>query len=243
MTRVLVVQHADECPPALLGDWLVEAGCELDVATPYDGSALPDLDGYDAVLVLGGPMGAYDDADCPWLPAVKERVREAVAADVPLLGVCLGHQLAAVALGGVVEVNPRGQQLGLLEVGWTAEGADDPLLGELASPRRGVQWNNDLVTRLPEGATLLARTAQGEAQAVRFGPSAWGLQLHPEATVAIVRRWAEDDRGSHEARGIDQERLLREIAAAEQELAQAWRPLARRFAEVAAGRGGARDER
>lgn len=233
MSRVLVVQHADHCPPALLGDWLVEAGCELDVATPYDGSELPALDGYDALLVLGGPMGADDEAEHAYLRPLKERVRQAVAAGLPTLGVCLGHQVVAVALGGAVEVNPRGQQVGLLDVGWTDAAAGDPLLGALATPRRGVQWNSDVVSRLPDGASLLAATPDGEVQAVRFTPAAWGLQLHPEVTAEILRPWAEEDRGSHEARGIDQERLLHDIEQARPELDAAWRPLARRFAALA----------
>ncbi|WP_435741712.1 type 1 glutamine amidotransferase [Nocardioides sp. SYSU DS0663] len=232
MSRVLVVQHAANCPPALVGDWLADAGCELHVATPYDGSPVPPLAGHDALLVLGGPMGANDDADHAWLPVVKERVREAAASGVPTLGICLGHQLAAVALGGTVEVNPRGQQVGLLEVGWTAGAADDPLLGELATPRRGVQWNSDVVTRLPEGAALLASTPEGEVQAARLAPRVWGLQLHPEVTAEVLRPWADEDRGSHEARGIDQEALLSEISAAHDELEAAWRPLADRFAAL-----------
>ena len=114
---VLVVEHEDKCPPALVGDWLVEAGCALEVRRPYAGDDLPDLTAYDAFLVLGGPMGAGDDAKHGWLGPVKERVRDAVATGLPTLGICLGHQLIAVALGGTVERNPRGQQLGLLPVG------------------------------------------------------------------------------------------------------------------------------
>jgi len=237
---VLVVEHEDKCPPALVGDWLVEAGCALEVRRPYAGDDLPDLTAYDAFLVLGGPMGAGDDAKHGWLGPVKERVRDAVATGLPTLGICLGHQLIAVALGGTVERNPRGQQLGLLPVGWTAEAAADELLGDLATPRRGVQWNDDVVTRLPAGATLLAATDAGEVQAARFGPAAWGVQLHPEVDVDVLRPWAESDRGSHEARGIDQDALLRDIAAARQELDAAWRPLATRFAALARDRAGRR---
>lgn len=231
--RVLVVEHEGMCPPALVGDWLAEAGCRLDVRRPYAGDELPDLAAYDALLVLGGPMGAHDDAEHGWLEPVRERVRSAADTGLPTLGICLGHQLIAVALGGEVEVNPRGQQLGLLEVGWTGAAADDPLLGPLATPRRGVQWNNDVVTALPDGAELLAATADGEVQAVRYAASVWGLQLHPEADAAVVDRWAESDRGSHEALGIDQAALLRAIADARVELEDAWRPLAARFAALA----------
>ena len=238
--NVLVVEHEDKCPPARVGDWLVEAGCTVEVCRPYAGDELPDLAAYDGFLVLGGPMGADDDAKHAWLGPVKDRVRDAVATGVPTLGICLGHQLIAVALGGTVGRNPRGQQLGLLEVGWTSDAVDDALLGALATPRRGVQWNDDVVTRLPDGATLLAATGAGEVQAARFAPAVWGVQLHPEVDVEVLRPWAESDRGSHEARGIDQAALLRDIAGARAELDAAWRPLAAGFAALARDRAGRR---
>ena len=237
---VLVVEHEDKCPPALVGDWLAEAGCALHLCRPYAGDDVPALAAYDGFLVLGGPMGADADAEHGWLPPVKDRVRDAVAAGLPTLGICLGHQLIAVALGGTVERNPRGQQLGLLEVGWTDAAGQDGLVGPLASPRRGVQWNDDIVTRLPPEATLLAATAAGEVQAARFAPTVWGVQLHPEVDVEVLRPWAESDRGSHEARGIDQDALLRDIALARAELDDAWRPLAAGFAALVREHSGRR---
>lgn len=235
--RVLVVEHDAECPPALVGTWLTEVGCDLDVRRPYAGDelpGLPELTAYDALLVLGGPMGANDDAAHAWLGPVKELVRGARDTRLPTLGICLGHQLIAVALGGTVERNPRGQQVGLLGLGWTDAAADDPLLGPLASPRRGVQWNDDVVTELPPEAVLLAATGNGEVQAVRYAPRMWGVQLHPEVDVPVLEPWAESDRGSHETRGIDTDAMLRDIDAARAELDDAWRPLAAGFAAVAA---------
>ena len=230
---VLVIEHEDKCPPALVGQWLTEAGCALEVCRPYAGDEVPALDAYDALLILGGPMGAHDDEQHPWLRTVKQRVREAAAAHLPTLGICLGHQLIAVALGGTVEKNRHGQQLGLLGVGWTEAAGTDELMGPLTTPRRGVPWNDDIVTALPDGATLLAATGREEIQAVRYGPTVWGVQLHPEVDVPVLLPWAESDRGSHEARGVDQEALLRDIGAARAELDDAWRPLASGFAALA----------
>lgn len=235
---VLVVEHELDCPPALLGRWLEAAGCELAVCRPYAGDPLPDAAGlapYDALLVLGGPMGAEDDASCAWLGPVKELLRAATATGLPTLGVCLGHQLIAVALGGTVARNPRGQQVGLYGVGWCDAATADPLMGPLATPRRGVQWNDDIVTALPAGATLLAETEYGEVQAVRYADRVWGVQLHPEVDAAGLRPWAEEDRGSHETRGIDTDALLRDIEAARAELDAAWVPLADGFAALARG--------
>jgi GMP synthase (glutamine-hydrolysing) len=234
--RTLVVEHQASCPSALVGTWLEEVGAVLDVCRPWAGDALPDLASYDALLVLGGEMGANDDATVPWLTPLKELVREAAATRLPTLGICLGHQVIAVALGGEVRRNPLGQAVGVLPVGWTPDRADDPLTGGLTGAR-GIQWNNDVVTRAPAGTVVLAESAAGELQVARFAPGVWGVQLHPEADGLIVRAWAESDRADHLERGLDQDAVLAEVDAARAELDAAWRPLAHRFAELAvAGR-------
>ena len=193
---------------------------------PWAGDDVPVLAGYDGFVILGGSMSSHDDATFPWLATVKERVREAVDTGVPTLGVCLGHQLIAVALGGTVEVNPRGQQVGLYDVGWRPEAKDDDLVSGLPPAMRGIQWNTDLVTALPDGAVALAATAEGELQVARFAPRTWGVQPHPEADEPLVRSWAAGDRDDHLERGIDQAAVLAGIDAARTELGEVWRPLA-----------------
>ncbi len=233
---LLVIEHEPACPPGHLGTWLTDAGAELAVCRPWAGDEVPELESYDAFLVLGGSMGANDDATTHWLTAVKERIRDADRIGLPTLGVCLGHQLAAVALGGESAPNPAGQQVGLFDVGWTPEAGADDLLAPLATPRRGVQWNADVVTRLPDAGVVLAETPAGEVQVARFGNAVWGVQLHPEVDEPLVRSWAEGDRDDHLRLGIDQGRALREIDAARDELDEAWRPLAVRFVELAGRR-------
>jgi GMP synthase (glutamine-hydrolysing) len=224
--RFLVVEHEPACPPAHLGTWFVDAGAEVEVCRPWAGDDVPGLAGYDGFVILGGSMSSHDDATHPWLTTVKERVREAIDTGVPTLGVCLGHQLIAVALGGTVEVNPRGQQVGLYDVGWQPEATKDELVSGLPATMRGIQWNTDLVTALPDGAVALAATAEGELQVARFAPRAWGVQLHPEADEPVVRSWAAGDRDDHLERGIDQAAVLAGIDAARTELDEVWRPLA-----------------
>jgi len=222
---VLVVQHQDDCPPALLGEWLVEAGCALDVRRPYAGDSLPiDLAGHDAYLVLGGSMGANDDGTHAWLAPTKELIRDAADRRTPTLGVCLGHQLAAVALGGEAGRNPRGQQLGLLPLGWTDVAGQDDLTRGLVGTGYGVQWNNDVVLRAPDATVVLARTPQGELQVARFAPTVWGVQLHPEVDLRILAMWADEDRDRYDEGVLDD--VLRDIDAHRDGLVAGWRPLA-----------------
>lgn len=227
---ILVVQHEDQCPPAWFGEWLVRAGHPLDVRRPYAGDDLPDdLTRHAALLVLGGSMGAGDDARHPWLSDVKALVRHAAGELVPALGICLGHQLFTVGLGGTVVRNPRGQQLGLTPVGWRAAAREDRLFSRAGFPRRGVQWNDDIVEELPPGAVALAGTPDGDVQAARFAPTVWGVQLHPEADEHTVAPWADLDRRRYAEGVVDA--AVEAIARAREELERAWRPLALAFAE------------
>ncbi len=230
--RIAVVQHEADCPPALFGDWLTDAGAQLEICHAYAGADLPDPATYDALVVLGGAMGANDDADSPWLAPVRMRIRTHAADGVPVLGICLGHQLAAVALGGVVETNSRGQTFGLRTLGWTPDAHLDPLMSTVATPRRGVHWHDDVVTDVPEGTVVLAQAEGVEVQAARFAPMVWGVQHHPEVEADLIRPWAVADRELHRAQGLDTEAVLAEIDAARDELEAAWRPLAARFVEL-----------
>lgn len=231
--RILVVEHEPDDPPAWFGVWLQDAGVDLHVCQPWGGDPLPaDLSGHDGLLVMGGWMSAHHDDEIHWLSGVKELVRLAARDAVPMLGICLGHQVAAVALGGVVQTNPLGKQIGLYDVGWLDEAAADPLMGGVATPRRGIHWNADVVTELPTGAKALARAGRGEIQAARFGPVMWGVQWHPEIDEPLFRRWCDDDPDSLRNLGIDPETELHRIDRARAELDLAWRPLAERFAEI-----------
>lgn len=240
--RLLVVQHQDDCPAARFGPWLEAAGCELDVRRLHREDPLAaDASDHDGLLVLGGSPGANDDRDAPWLPAVRALIGDAANRGTPTLGICLGHQLAAVALGGAVHRNPRGQTVGLTPVEWTAEAASDPLFAEVvaAAPApRAIHWNNDIVTALPAGATTLAITPGGAVQAARFAPSVWGVQLHPEADATLAEAWAASEDPDHPVRGPHGRRAIEAIDAAYDELGATWALLATRFARIVAGDAG-----
>jgi GMP synthase (glutamine-hydrolysing) len=233
---LLVVQHEDDCPAGWLGEWMEAAGLALEICRPYRDSRVPTtIDGYAGLLVLGGEMGAGDDGRCGWLPATRALVRSAVGAGSPVLGVCLGHQLVAAALGGSIIVNPKGRALGVTEVRRTAEGCDDPMLSAIEDGAVAVQWNNDVVSTLPAGSTVLARDGRGDIQAARFAERAWGVQFHPEVSPSIFRSWVAGDpdgKGAPDDGGPGPAEVAAQIDAVAEMLRRTWRPFAERFAEL-----------
>jgi GMP synthase (glutamine-hydrolysing) len=233
---LLVVQHEDDCPAGWLGEWMAGLGVVLDVCRPYRGDVLPTtMHGYDGLLVLGGAMGAGDDDHCDWLRATRDLIRVAAGDGVPLLGVCLGHQLVTAALGGTVVVNPQGRALGITEVRRNDQGRVDPLLSAVQDGAVAVQWNNDVVASLPDGATVLARDGRGDVQAARFTAQSWGVQFHPEVSPAIFRSWVAGDpdgKGTPGGSGPGPAEVAAQIEAAEELLRATWRPFAERFAEL-----------
>lgn len=226
--RVLVVQHEDDCPPGMVEPWLARAGLECDVLEAHEGRALPAaLGDHVALVVMGGRMAATSDGEHRHLVPTKALIASTVSGGYPFLGICLGHQLAAQALGGEVTPNPNGQTIGLLSWRPTSAGAKDPLTEVLSPGIPVLHWNNDVAARLPEGATCLASAPDGSVQAARYGARAWGVQFHPEVTPLIVERWAE---------GNDPEReqhVLSILTARQGELHRAWEALLRRFARIA----------
>ena len=219
-----------------MGEWLSEAGCGLDVRRPYRADSLPtDLTEHRSMVVLGGSMDAYSDADHPWLTDVKSLIRSAVEDGTPTLGICLGHQLITVALGGDVHKNPHGQQIGLPRVGWLAPAHEDLLFAPLTGARIALQWNDDVVRSLPASSVVLAQTLAAEIQAVRFAPAMWGVQWHPEVDEVILAQWAANDRDDAWERGVDVDEYVARVAAAREELQASWRPLANGFAALSRG--------
>ena len=229
--RVLVIQHEDDCPVGMIGPWLEQVGVAVDVLRAHDGTPVPAaLAEHDGLVVLGGEMGAQDDTEHRWLRPTRSLIAATVASGLPFLGVCLGHQLGAVALGGAVRRNPQGPLHRLTPLALTAPGRADPLTAHAPPGSTVLHWNNDVVTELPPGATLLAEAPDGSVQAARFGPRAWGVQFHPEVDPDIVAGWSP---GADRAAELAQ---IEEFRRREAELHRDWAALVRRFGHlVAAG--------
>lgn len=230
MEPVLIIQHTPTCPPARMATWLAEAGCQVDLVRGDLEEPIPaDLSGYAGLVVLGGQMGAYDDADHPWLTPTKALLRKAVESEVPTFAICLGHQLLAVACGGEVEKSPVGPQIGVVPVTLTVAGQEDPLFGALGEDAWSVHWNHDVVTRVPDGAVVLANSRAG-VQALRLG-SAWSVQFHPEVDLVVLQAWGDEDVAS----GVLEEEMLidrlNDVTAADPVLESTWRAVTQAWVE------------
>jgi GMP synthase-like glutamine amidotransferase len=192
MSTVLVVQNEEDVPLGRMEGFLGDAGASLRILEawrePLD-TVLVTSELPDALLVLGGRMNAYSDQDAPWLAGVRLLISRCIDADVPVLGICLGLQLMAVATGGAVEVGARpGPEYGVTPLTWTHAALTDPLGCNLAASTAVVfEDHADAVTSLPEGAVVLARSAR-YPQVVRIG-SAIGVQFHPELTRDIAEEY------------------------------------------------------
>jgi GMP synthase (glutamine-hydrolysing) len=184
----VVLQHVAYEGPGAIAAAVADAGADLSVVRLDRGESVPECDAITAMtglVVMGGPMGVHDEL--PWLETERALVRAAVEAQVPVLGVCLGAQQLAAALGGSVT---RGtvSECGVGEVHLTNEAIGDPLFGPAPTPLPCVHWHADTFS-LPEGAVRLAGNQAYENQAFRFGRRAYGLQFHVEVTGSLVAHW------------------------------------------------------
>ncbi|MDD2853020.1 MAG: type 1 glutamine amidotransferase [Desulfuromonadaceae bacterium] len=189
MTGILhIIQNDPEVPP---GNIIDNLAIPYVIHHPYRDGIFPVLEHISALIVLGGAMGANDDARHPFLVGLKNLIRSVVAARIPYLGICLGGQLLAAALGAKV-VSNRWEELGTLPVTLTSAGEEDHLFSGIAETFTTFQWHHDSFD-IPAGAVLLASSALCPHQAFRAGNSAWGFQFHPEVTEAIIRNWCAWD--------------------------------------------------
>lgn len=239
---VLVLQNAHSDPAGPLGEWLTAAGLALDVRNLEAGDPVPErLDGFAGLVVLGGEMGAMDDAAAPWLPRVRALLRAAVSDQVPTLGVCLGGQLLAAAHGGRVAPNPAGPEFGAQLIAKRGASSNDPLFGPLPITPDVMQWHFDAIVDLPPGALHLAASPLCDVQAFRLGRLAWGIQFHIETTAELVRAWAAADAAA--LADYDVDRMLARSDAAHTDIAEVWQPFAAAFADIVRDPSSVRESR
>ena len=189
--RILVFQHIAIEHPAIFRDFLAEDGIDWDAVELDEGQAIPTLEGYDQLWVMGGPMDVWEEDRNPWLVAEKRAIREAVLdRGMPYLGICLGHQLLAACLGGRVGKAPQAE-VGVLDIELTKAGRADLLFAGIDDRFKALQWHGAEVQTPPPGAAVLAQSPLCAVQAMRVGARAYGMQYHCELLPQTVGEWAD----------------------------------------------------
>lgn len=209
---IVVLQHDRWSPLGALAP-VLEAGADLTYVRGYEDpatasatvTALIGETTYDGVVALGGDMGVYDRADFPFLDDSLRILRDALSRDIPILGICLGSQLLAEALGSRVFLGAdRGlaPQVGFVPVRIAPAGSSDPLLTIFTGSEPIFFWHQD-THDLPEGAALLASTDRYRVAAFRHGRQAYGVQFHFETDMELLESWIREAGGELVALGID----------------------------------------
>jgi GMP synthase-like glutamine amidotransferase len=234
VARLLAVVPSETDPPALLGEWLREAGLELDERVLGRDELPADLTQHDGLLVMGGPQSSVEGF--PELDPVRDLLRLAIVDDVPTLAVCLGGQLLAQAGGGTTRVGIEGPEVGAQLVAKRDTADADPVFGPLPLSPDVLQWHHDEIAQLPPAATLLASGAMYPNQAFRMGSAVYGLQFHVETTSEMVRSWAEEDPVGVASTPFDVDTICARFDAVVDDLAEIWRPFAARFADLVRSR-------
>jgi GMP synthase (glutamine-hydrolysing) len=182
---VLIILHGEHSTPGRIGRLLREYGAPLDIRRPCFGEPLPKcLDNHSGVVIFGGPMSVNDEQD--WLKREIDWIGAPLRENKPFLGICLGSQLLARHLGHKVAGHPEGRvEVGYYPIHPTKAGHS---LCEAPFPNRVYQWHGEGFD-CPNGAVLLAQGEVFEAQAIRVGENAYGLQFHPDVTYAMMCKW------------------------------------------------------
>ncbi len=186
--KILVFQHVPYEPLGTLDPLLKQAGFRIRyVNFGRNPGEHPSLDGYAALIILGGPMNADNTIEFPHLTTEVALIKEALQRDMSILGICLGAQLLAKALGGNVLAD-AGREIGWHSVDVTDAGQNDPVLSTFGKRKEVFQWHDDVI-ELPAGTDHLARSENCPVQAFRHGEHAYGFQFHLEVDAALIERW------------------------------------------------------
>lgn len=211
MKPIVVLRNELDAPPGYLGNALDHRRVDWNVVCLDAGDPLPEPEDVSGVAVLGGPMGAYDEEEFPFLVDEKQFLVQCTNAGIPVLGICLGCQLLADALGGRAYLADRAEIV-FAPVESTRDGRADPVVAALAG-RPVIRYHQDTFD-VPPGGILLA-TGGGFDQAFRLG-SAIGIQPHPEVTPDLLAGWLGSERGRRRAidLGADPDAVVAAFTAA-----------------------------
>jgi GMP synthase-like glutamine amidotransferase len=208
---ILVIEHSDRAGSDRLGETLRDHGHRLRVVRVHREEALPpNLDDIDGIVSCGGPQQPGDDA-LPWLAAELDLIRRAHEAELPVVGLCLGSQLVARALGGTTRQMEGGIEFAFHDVALTPGGREDPIFAGIPWVAKQFEHHRHEVAELPSDARLLASSERCRAQAWVCGVRTYGFQYHPEMHERRVEEWLADEPGILDEAGLSNEALRRQV--------------------------------
>ena len=189
--NILVFKHMPSQNPGIFRDFVEKQNVNFVEIDLHAGEKIPDLKNYDGLWVMGGSMNVWEEEEFPWLVAEKAAIRYAVdELKLPFLGICLGHQLLAVAMGGKA-INTGKYEVGLFEIKPTKEGLNHPLLNNLKDSEKWVNAHLVEVVEAPKDSIILASSDVCKNHVMQVGDNAFSCQFHPEVCSHTLDGWMQ----------------------------------------------------
>lgn len=191
-SKVLIIRHVPHESAGTIESFLTDHKLNFEYLNPYDGIQVPHaLKAHDALIVMGGPMNVDETREYPFLADEVKLIQDCIQAKKPVIGVCLGAQLMAKALGSKVFKGPR-KEIGWYPIELSTEAAKDPVFNRANKTETVLHWHGDTFD-LPKGATLLASSKIYPNQLFKYGSKAYAFQFHIEVTAPMVRDWMKEN--------------------------------------------------
>lgn len=220
MKKTIIIKTGNTFPEIAcqLGDfetWIIKglgkASSQIKIVDVLKGEPLPPPESCSSVIITGSHAMVTDRLD--WSTAIEKWLPTIISSQIPMLGICYGHQLMAAAMGGTVTDHPQGIELGTVTVRIQDAARKDPLFGELGDSFKVHATHSQTVSKLPPGARLLAGNSFEPHHAFKIGKCAWGLQFHPEYDENIMTAYVREMERTHTVSHLDLQKILKQINA------------------------------